>query len=265
MNKIKWSALVMTYKAQNELLAVLHTLFPVTDEIIIVDGSWYDHNEMNIPSDDDTLNIIDKFKKEYDKTNKIKVFSSYGREANARSIGLAQCTGDYVLICDSDEIYRSSQWEVIKGYQTRPDIGSTHAQCHVFWWNYQLGFQGACRTSVKNHKHLRCTQEREFNYIPRKEFVIPANEVYGEHPSFVGFNRYREKMKRGFVLFPDTTQKAIDIFCRFDGHNDKELQKEFDLYKTTNWFRITEFKGEHSEYLKKYVRNFTDDPHAVIK
>lgn len=98
----KITACVITYNEQKQIVPLLKNLYPLFDEVVIVDGI----------SVDKTIKLIEDFRSEYDEQNKVKLFlftqegaryTPGWKQSAQRNLALEKATGDWILFIDADE------------------------------------------------------------------------------------------------------------------------------------------------------------------
>lgn len=92
---MKLSTCVLTHNSELLLEACLESIIPYTDEIVIIDDV----------SADNTVNIAKKY------TDKI-IIKKLERFDEHRNLGINNCSGDWILMLDSDEIISNKIAEV---------------------------------------------------------------------------------------------------------------------------------------------------------
>ena len=99
---VKLSCAVITYNEQDQIIGLLKNIYPIFDEIVIVDGI----------SPDKTIKYIEDYKASIEEPEKIKLqlftqngprYTASWRQSTQRNLALDRCTGDWVLALDADE------------------------------------------------------------------------------------------------------------------------------------------------------------------
>lgn len=99
---VKITACVITYNEQKQIVPLLNNLYPMFDEVIIVDGI----------STDKTIKLIEDYRSEKDKLEKIKLFlfaqegvryTPGWKQSAQRNLALEKATGDWIFCIDADE------------------------------------------------------------------------------------------------------------------------------------------------------------------
>jgi glycosyltransferase involved in cell wall biosynthesis len=99
---VKITACVITYNEQHNVVPLLNNLYPIFDEIVIVDGI----------SIDKTIVEIENFRSEKDEQGKVNLFlfaqegaryTPGWKQSAQRNLALEKATGDWILVIDADE------------------------------------------------------------------------------------------------------------------------------------------------------------------
>ena len=99
---VKLSAAVITFNEEKNIVSLLNNLYPIFDEIVIVDGI----------SLDKTIRLVEEYKSTIDTTGKIRLYlfsqaavrySGNWKQSSQRNLALERVSGDWVFCIDADE------------------------------------------------------------------------------------------------------------------------------------------------------------------
>ena len=99
---VKLSAAIITFNEEKNIVSLLNNLYPIFDEIVIVDGI----------SLDKTIGLIEKYKTNIDVVGKIKLhlfsqvatrYSGSWQQSSQRNLALERVNGDWIFCIDADE------------------------------------------------------------------------------------------------------------------------------------------------------------------
>lgn len=96
---VKISAIVITYNEENNVVPLLNNLYPMFEEIVIVDGI----------STDKTIKRIEEYQDESQKIRLYLFAQNSGRYSNGwqqssqRNLAIERATGEWILAIDADE------------------------------------------------------------------------------------------------------------------------------------------------------------------
>jgi len=99
---VKLSAAIITFNEENNIIPLLNNLYPIFDEIVIVDGI----------SLDKTIKLIEEYKSNVDLDKKIRLYlfsqavprySDRWSQSSQRNLALERVSGDWVFCIDADE------------------------------------------------------------------------------------------------------------------------------------------------------------------
>ena len=99
---VKLSAAVITFNEEKNIVSLLNNLYPIFDEIVIVDGI----------SLDKTIRLIEEYRASIDTAGKIRLYlfsqaatrySTSWKQSSQRNLALERVNGDWVFCIDADE------------------------------------------------------------------------------------------------------------------------------------------------------------------
>jgi len=99
---VRLSAAIITFNEEKNIIPLLNNLYPIFDEIVIVDGI----------SLDKTIKLIEEYKTAIDKESKIRLYlfsqtgpryNQYWQQSAQRNLALERVNGDWVFSIDADE------------------------------------------------------------------------------------------------------------------------------------------------------------------
>lgn len=181
-------------------------------------------NKMNITTDCVVINQCDK--KEYKKYKNFKIYSYKERGISiSRNRAIEKATGDILLLCDDDVIYKSNYEEIIlNAFKNNPEAD-------VIFFNFDT-INRISKTNKKNKRLYIYNSLRyaSYNIAFRKESIkkIKFNLLFGSNENFKG---------------GEDTLFIVDCL-----KNGLKLYSSTECIGTVNHEKSTWFKGYNERY-----------------
>ena len=280
---MKLSACMIVLNGMPYMPYLLRGIYPVMDEIIIVEGAVETTAELadkNGHSTDGTVEAIRHFS---DPERKIKLIQidGYWPEKNEMCFAFAEaCTGDYLWQMDADEFYKPRDMLWLKDYlaQNR-EVGAVSFTFLNFFGGMQSITNGAWfyynRSQIwrllrwgKGYRYVTYRQPTALDEsgVDTKDYpVLHGNMlsrkygIYTYHYSYVTRAQVAEKMhyhqrykKGGFLYIDDYDewyQNHFQTFTPWRVHPDE---------RPMSW--LEPFRGQHPEVIQQLI---ADHPEAV--
>jgi glycosyltransferase involved in cell wall biosynthesis len=230
--KARLSALIITKNSEETIRKTLESVKEF-DEIIIVDSL----------SKDETIAIIQKFKNYSKSINwqaKISIYQNeFGNDiGKQRKYGLKYCSGDWILILDSDEIVSEKLVKEIKSVIRNPKL--TKSAYEIPYQNYFLDQQ--VNHGGENYKMVRLFKKSALEIhssILHNRLFVKEGKI-GKLKRKIFHHSYRSYWQV-FVKFTDYSFRMAKIK---QSHREKSTFKKIFLYPIHMfWARYVEDKG----------------------
>ena len=254
MKELTLGAHILLWNEAPLLIDMLDNIYPLVDQIVVVEGSWTDQTDgKNLRSDDGTLELLGAYP---DPENKIVARYGTGDEADARNQALLSTTTDYILNVAADERWTHDAMKTLRQrlawsriYGGRPSCFRIFARTFYFnheWFMWEdplyvwertpdLKFTGLVASNKDNLRAWANVEWFHFAYIGRErvkrklDLYIGGDIYYNEVFSKVPDNPTAEDIElacernreiRGVpgmhLIFPNVTLASYTGKLRFD-------------------------------------------------
>lgn len=268
MSKSKICTLTMIYNNDLFLKSCLETIEKISDQIIIVEGSW--NPEMPHRSTDNSIQIASDFcsrnKKAklifYDADDSIPTQNTVtyrpivlANEMKARQLGINEFDGDWFFLVDSDEIYKTEDLMKLRNYlDDLTDINEPFMfsiPAFVFYFDYTFGTKESFQriSKIIGPPKLGYTDHLIYDNDTRPiNIELSEDMIYMYHYGYIGLDRVKTKMSMWNEKYTDDWYNQFVSLVESKTFSDEH---NYHLFKKMGYGSKFEFfKGEHPECIK---------------
>jgi len=215
MLKNKFSILVPVYNNDEFLRPCLESITDFAHELVILEGGW--NPALSMRSTDNTLSIVEEFRQRYDKIRVVYYNAIEGEDhrtntynptvlfnqIRAKQQAVKDLTGDWMMMVDSDEIYRPEDLIKLDNYLYNLKVTEEYFVCRipafVFYFDYWFGTREYF-TRISRILESPCQLTWEDSVLPPKNRAINQMDLDPDlilmyHYGYPTLSRVRNKLK----------------------------------------------------------------------
>lgn len=274
----KFSCLVPVYNNAKYLKLALESIKDFAYEIFIVEGSW--NKDLPARSTDGTIDVIKDFLRTSSVAEKTTVIyydpvegedhrtNTYNpnvlyNQIRAKQMAVKNMTGDWMMMVDSDEIYKSADLNNLDKYLYNFKITSEffifRMPAFVFYFNHEFGTREHFTRISRILSHpVELTWEDQV--LPPNDFCelnnldIPTDVCYMYHYGYPSIERAVSKMN---MWRDDVTTDWINAFIGRVERGDLIEGENYHLFAEKLGYgqAFETFKGTHPECVDRTLKN----------
>ena len=251
--------------------AVLESIYKAAYEIIIIEGAVEKCKfaaNLDGSSKDGTVEFIKAFP---DPQFKIKfVQGQWAEKCEMQNKALQSCSGDYVWLVDSDEVYKENDVDtIIKMLEEDSTIIQVNMPILHFWKGFDYIIHSEILSNVETHRIFRLDRNcfftthrpptlfcEHYNEVTAKVNVLKTSilrkaGIYLYHYSYILNEQVKQKIelyKRygwGKVWGLDLDDWYSNCFIKWTPENKDEIEKKYGVWTCDKDSGTRQFSGNH--------------------